>query len=152
MDGEEFLRPQEWSALMMAAVLIRRICRDCIRFIIRSLPFLIRALAIGGGLAAAVWAIFQTWGIFGGDAAAFVLALLVGVIPLAYAMQWRISFGGILAAGLVSLTLAYALMVVPEIVRVFLVVCGMAVLVIIQMARRNITPEFEVEVANYEQR
>lgn len=134
--------PAERHALAEGAALIRQIVDDMARYIIRLLPFIIKAFAVGGGLAGATVSVYQVWERFGGDAAAFVLGFAVGVVPFIYAMSiGQISFGGLLASGSVSAVIGMTFWLLPLLYSNILIILALGTLLILQMTRRDTDSE-----------
>ncbi len=130
-----------------AAALIRQIVQDVARYVIRALPLIIKAFAVGGGLAGATIAVYQTWETFGQDPAALILGFAVGCVPFLYAMtRGIVSFGGLLASGSVSAVIGLTFWLLPLLLSNLLIIFGLGTLLVLQMARRNISEDTSHEI------
>ncbi len=146
------LREGERAALAEAVQLSRRIGIDVLRFIVRSLPALIRAACLLSATAGATYAAWVGWLAFGADEVAYIPAACMALAPIIYAIEWRISWGGLLIAGPVSAGLAFMLTFIPEPFTQTSIVVVVALIVLGNMARRNKDNQDEIQPTEERQR
>ena len=131
------LRDSERAALAEAASLVQGIGIDLLRCGVRSLPVAIRAACIAVGFGGSLYAGLHYWAVFGANEAAAIPALALSIAPLAYAMQARIRWGGVLAVGIASVALVSLLESLPMGGTELFTTLVLAVLVISNMAQRQ---------------
>jgi hypothetical protein len=148
----EILRDDERAALAEAVQLSRRIAVDVLRFVVRSLPALIRAACLLSAIAGATYAAWVGWLAFGADEAAYIPAACLALAPIVYAIEWRISWGGLLIAGPVAAGLAFVLTFIPEPFTQTSIVAVVALIVLGNMARRNEDKQDEIQPTEERQR
>jgi hypothetical protein len=135
--AEKVLREGERAALAEARHLARRIAADVARFIVRSLPALIRAVCVALGFGGAFVGFYWYWLAFGANESAAIPALLFAIYPLVWAIGWRVQWGGLLISGAATLSGAAILSSLEVGLSQLIVVVMLAALVISEMARRG---------------
>ena len=136
-NDNDILRDGERLALAESASLLKNIAVDLMRFVVRSLPLTVRIVCIAVSFGGSLYAGLHYWAVFGADESAFIPALGLTLAPLAYVMQLRIRWGGLLAAGIVSVALVSILEVLPLGGTPLFTSLALAVLVITSMAQRE---------------
>jgi hypothetical protein len=133
----EFLRDGERAALVRVGQMSLEIAQDLARFIIRLLPGALRAGCVAAAGLSAMYGTLGAWQAFGGDGAALIPAMALGVIPFLFAFVSRVRYGGMLAAGFFTYAVAQGLGALPAIINQILIVIVLAALTFADMAQRS---------------
>ena len=135
--SEPLLRDTERAKLAEAMELLVTIARDIVRFIVRLLPALIRVACVSVCAYGVIYGTIEAWGAWGGDGAALIPAVLLGVVPLAYAFINRVMWGGMVAAGVFTYAVAKGMGYLPFHMAQLLIIITLATLAFMQMSKRG---------------
>ena len=134
--NEPLLRDGERAKLAEAVALVVAIWRDIVRFVVQLLPALIRLSCVAGCAGGLILGTSDAWAAFGGDGAALIPALTLGIVPVLYAFVARVRWGGLLAAGAIALVVGKTLALLPFYLVQISVVIVLAAATFSEMARR----------------
>lgn len=137
MSNEPFLRDTENAKLTEAGQVMFDAMRDFVRFVVRLIPALFRFACVAVAATLVAFGTIAAWQAFGGDMMALIPALTLGIVPLLFAFDAKVKFGGMVAAGAFTYIVAQLLTLLPYPIPQVSTIVALAALTFSEMSRRD---------------